>query len=404
MANMFPSLDQAETQGLTLTDRRHVSPEHTLPSSRQILVTLAQAKNARQIPLGSRRSYHGGGDWSASLHVRKSIADITQEFDLIEIDAWPIESLDLYCVVFSLAQNHDRSKVLAALNGDRRINFAQTMNEFHGMLAQHYDDPLFDVQYGQYKEAVVKLHSFTRGENVRVGVIDSLVDTDHPDLKGQIKNSYWYVNNNGIDDQLHGTAVTGVIAAAVDNKEGVVGLAPNANLYVYGACSNIDKRTRCTSFSLAKALEQAIENKLDVLNISLAGPEDPLLNALIKEALRRSMMVIAASNVDDEQLNFPASLEGVHAVGESSDLEFWFARNEQLSTQAGGGYQFFYGTSIASAGVTGLATLMRSFWPAALADAALSLLLDKGCIESTSKLGVDFIEKLQLSQCREGAH
>lgn len=368
-------------------------------SKRQLLVTFSEKKRANNFTAGSKRFYHGGGQWSASLHLHQRISAVANDFALTERDAWPIDSLNLYCVVFEAPPDENMDQLLAALNADARVSAAQPMNEFHGMIITSYDDPLFEMQYGQYKQTVEQLHKFTRGENVRIGILDSPVDTEHPDLKGQIDTAYQYVKAPGLDDQIHGTAVTGVIAAVADNSEGMVGLAPKARLFAYGACASVKRVTRCTSFSLAKAIEQAIEDRVNILNISLAGPQDPLLAALIGEAQRRSIIVIAAQNAANPQLNFPASMADVHRVGSGQSLTNWFARNQQLSTQAGGGYQFFYGTSVATAGVTGIAALLRSRWSTAVTNQLLTQLIQKNCVYPLEPVNTGFVKILQSNDC-----
>ncbi len=347
------------------------------PATQELLVTFEAREFSDVLLGGSKRSYHGGDLWPVSLHVRKSVRRVEKKYGLTRKDAWPIESLDLFCVVFAVPEDRDIEEVIESLKLDRRVTDAQPMNEFKGMLSESYDDPLFELQYGDHRLEIQRLHTISRGENVRVGVIDSNVDIDHPDLVGQVFKHYTLVNPQGVKDRRHGTAVTGVIGASADNGIGLVGLAPMASIYVYGACSHFRGATRCNSFSLAKAIEQAINDKIQVLNISLAGPPDPLLRLLIERAYQNDMIIIAAANTSDTERNFPASLPVVHSAGE--DSEPWFARTEQFSTQAGGGYQVFYGSSIAAAGVTGLTTLLRSQWSASKTDELLGRLLLPSC-------------------------
>ncbi len=396
-----PSPQQARAEAPTATA---AAPAET-QLDRQLLVTFRQQDHADALPFGPRRAYRGRGLWSASLHVRAHIDEVAEKYGLEQMDGWPIASLNLYCVVFNLPVERDMSQLIAKLNEDTHVSFAQPMYQFQGMLMQKYDDPLFDVQYGQYKTLVEQLHTLTRGENVRIGVVDSVVDIEHPDLKGQIDNIYDFINtaNEKTVNKVHGTAIAGVIAATANNSEGMVGLAPGANLSIYGACQEVDSQTRCTSFSLAKAIEQAIEDRVNILNLSLAGPYDPLLKALLDKALEQSMIVIAAENINNTTMNFPASLENVYAVGSVDTEAFWFSRNEQLSTQAGGGYRFFQGSSIATAGVTGVAALIYSLEPTvASVNDVLTKLVNGKCITFPRPSERVLVKNLQENNC--GAH
>ncbi|MCZ6855687.1 MAG: S8 family serine peptidase [Gammaproteobacteria bacterium] len=345
-------------------------------ATHELLVTFETGKFSDVLLGGSKRAYHGGL-WPISLHVRQSVRRVENAYGLTRKDAWLIESLDLFCVVFTVPEDREIEKVIEALKLDRRVADAQPMNEFEGMFNESYDDPLFELQYGNHRLEIQRLHAISRGENVRVGVIDSNVDIDHPDLTGQVFKHYMLVDPKGVLDKRHGTAVTGVIGARADNGVGLVGLAPMASIYVYGACSHLRNATRCNSFSLAKAIEHAIQDEIQVLNMSLAGPPDPLLRRLIERAHKNGMIIIAAANTSNAERNFPASLPIVHSAGEHS--EPWFARTEQFSTRAGGGYQVFYGSSVAAAGVTGLTTLLRSQWSASETDELLHRLLNLSC-------------------------
>ncbi|MGI9296061.1 MAG: S8 family peptidase [Pseudomonadales bacterium] len=367
------------------------------------LVTFKQKHFSMAPPAaGSTHVYHAGDAWSVPLHLRARIKRLEKKYSVREIDGWPIKSLKLYCVVFEADENRDLTQLLASLRNDEKIASAQAMNTFIALGNNAYNDPKFDLQYGDYAATVQDLHQHTRGLRVKVGVVDSTVDARHPDLSGQIEQQHDFVGASNVRDQLHGTAVTGVIGAAADNGVGVVGLAPEASIYVYGACASDSDATRCTSFTLAKALEHAIEDGIDVLNLSLAGPQDALLAELIQAAHEQGMIIVAAANPQSEMLNFPASMSEVYAVGgvknspQPSTGSNWFAHDERLSTQAGGGYQFFYGSSVAAAGVSGLVTLLRAIWPAAQAEELLHALMTSPCAAVTQAVSNDrFLSALQ---------
>ncbi|MGI9326796.1 MAG: S8 family peptidase [Pseudomonadales bacterium] len=308
---------------------------------------------------------------------------------MTQISAWPIESLMLYCVVFQANQPEvSLNTLLSQLNNTPGIDAAQPSQLFIGMTQrvneaanfqheQEYDDPLFELQYGEYREQLQRMHQISKGAVVRVGVVDSSVDHKHPDLLGQITRQYNLAGERNANHYEHGTAITGVIGAAEDNGEGVVGLAPSASIFVYGACRDHAGRSQCDSLSLALAIDQAITDEVQVLNLSLAGPVDPLLTRLLDRAIAQQTVVVAARNETNAQRNFPANHQGVHSVG--SDHNSWFASSEQFSTVAGGGYRVFFGSSVAAAGVSGFATLLRSRHNAALTNTLIERTLASHC-------------------------
>ena len=202
---------------------------------------------------------------------------------------------------------------------------------------------------------------------MRIAVIDTGVDRAHPDLKGRISVARNFVADDpSFDTDIHGTAVAGIIAADANNATGIVGIAPNADLLALKACwqkTRDDIRAQCNTFTLAKALTFAIDQHADVINMSLGGPNDPLLALLIEVALARNVAVVAARDSSDD---FPANIAGVIAVRDSDATpSVWdpsvvdVAARELLSTRPGGRYDYYSGSSMAAARVAGLAALLH---------------------------------------------
>jgi subtilisin family serine protease len=120
---------------------------------------------------------------------------------------------------------------------------------------------------------------------VTVAIIDTGVDVGHPDLDRHTISQRNFVNTDSREFKLdrHGTEVAGVIGAVADNGVGIVGIAPDARLLALKACwqpSAGASRAVCNSFTLAQALEATIVAHADIVNLSLAGPPDPLLARL----------------------------------------------------------------------------------------------------------------------------
>jgi subtilisin family serine protease len=356
-------------------------PDPVRLAEAQVLVTFPMSRQAPDAAGGSRRSYHSGDAWAVPLHTRQQARRFARDHGLTEVGAWPIGLLGVYCVAYQATGEPTGPALIERLQGDPRTQLVQANARFSGMTTVDdrvgYNDPLVDVQYGEFVGRLASLHAITGGEKVRIGVIDTSVDLDHPDLAGQVTRQVELVPAHSAEERLHGTAVTGVIAAAAGNGEGLVGIAPRADVYVYGACSVQDEATWCSSFSIAQALAEAIEADMDVINMSFAGPEDPLITALLDKALDTDTVLVAAGNTDVPGRRFPAGLPGVYSA--DNDHNLWFAYPERLSTRAGGSYQVFFGSSISSAGMTGLAALVRSRASAADTRSLLHWLFDTDC-------------------------
>lgn len=166
---------------------------------------------------------------------------------------------------------------------------------------------------------------------VRVAVIDSGIDAGHPEFAGKIVAAKSFVGGSALkDEQGHGTFVAGLIAAAVNNAEGIAGLAPSAELLiakVVTADRNISVEAE------AKAIRWAVENGARVINMSLGGVRDPLdpdrdtfsplESAAIAYAVSRGVVVVAAVGNSDQApetpwryASYPAALP--HVLGVSA--------------------------------------------------------------------------------------
>lgn len=343
----------------------------------QLLITFTEDQaNQTLLPGGSARAYRAGA-WEVPITLSATLNSLERNFGLQRQKIWWMDSLNVYCAVFAVENTDDMEVLVKHLKAEKKIKDVQVMNQFVVMSSPGpsvvYNDPHWQLQYGKFAQALSSLHEFSRGQSVRVGIIDTLSDQQHPDLQNQIAKQVNYVAPTGNKvppaRARHGTAMSGIIAAKGNNKTGLVGLAPEAEVFVYAACdSDGEAIARCNSFNVLQALEQAIKDKVQILNLSIAGPYDNLVEQVIDVANRQGMVILAAINIHKPQHSFPASLDGVIGVAEFSpflDQERdlfgdWLLRSEKLSTLSGGGYQYFYGSSISTASMSGIAALYRS--------------------------------------------
>lgn len=125
----------------------------------------------------------------------------------------------------------------------------------------------------------------TRGRGVKVAVLDTGCDSDHPDLKARIIGGRNFTDDDQGDPEIfkdyngHGTHVAGTIAAA-ENAEGVVGVAPEADLLIIKV---LNKQGSGQYDWIIQGIYYAIEQKADIISMSLGGPEDvPELHEAVK--------------------------------------------------------------------------------------------------------------------------
>lgn len=294
--------------------------------------------------------------------LAETAAALEAEHALELVSEWPLASIEVHCFVFRLvgvpyAVAHER------LVADARVRTVQPMQRFE-TLAGAYADDLFALQDGLHAIAAPPAHALATGRGVRVGVVDTFPDADHPDLARRVSLMRDFVGNGGAAE-THGTAVAGVIGADARNARGIVGVAPDAELLALRGCWEPEPGGRgvCSSFSLARALNFALIEGVNIVNLSLGGPHDPLIAELVAELLARRTVVVAARG-EGERPSFPASADGVLSVAaagrttarRSGELEA--PGVDVLSTAPDGRFDFFSGSSVAAAHVSGIAALL----------------------------------------------
>jgi subtilisin family serine protease len=303
-------------------------------------------------------SYSGGyGDAATRSAGRRAAASLARSYGLrVGLD-WPMPALGLDCYVMDVPAHLQPAQVASRLSHEPGVEWAQAMNVFHALAL---DDPLVSQRRVALPWHLDEVHRSLTGRGVRIAVIDSGVQADHPDLAGQVIER---VNLAGRADaaELHGTAVAGIIAARAGNRLGVAGVAPNARLVALRACWQASAAdTRCTSLALALALSAALDRDVQVINLSLGGPPDRLLQRLIESAQSRGIAVVAARDDAVPGGGFPAALPGVIAVDTApapGGRALVAPGTDVLSTLPVSRWGLVSGTSYAAAHVSGLVAL-----------------------------------------------
>lgn len=324
------------------------------PSSGQLLVVASPATGENASQLAAR---HG------------------LEFD----DSWYIASLDRDCYVFSVARSDDLAVTLERLKQEPGVESVQVMQQF-SVAGKKSIDPYVNLQRSIASSRVDEAHQSSTGKDVKVAIIDTGIDRTHYDLRGRVIAALNFVDADQSIEivEFHATAVAGIIGAAAQNGRGIIGVAPEAKLYALRACWESipgTSRGQCSSFALARALDWAISNNMKVVNMSLQGDYDPLVSRLIIRGVEEGLVVVAATELYDGRLAFPASMNEVIAVSYHDPLRtidytrhagkvFIAPGEEILTTMPDNTYDFVTGSSFASAHVAGLVALLAEHVPA----------------------------------------
>jgi subtilisin family serine protease len=275
----------------------------------------------------------------------------------------PLVGVD--CFVMRLQPGQAVDSVIERVSHHREVAWSQPLQDYQTLAAGRATDPLYLTQPAASEWHLANLHQLATGKGVTIAIIDSKVETTHPDLAGQVTVSQDFLSARGSPPEDHGTGIAGVIGAKPDNGIGIVGVAPGARLMALRACSETrGAGSTCDTLSLAKALQFALERGADIINMSLSGPPDRLLSTLINLGLSRRVSVVAAYDPRRASGGFPASVPGVIAVADEAlpsvpEPVFRAPGKDIPTTQPGGRWYLVNGSSFAAAHVTGLLALLR---------------------------------------------
>jgi subtilisin family serine protease len=352
-------------------------------AARQVVVTIDDSRAPGLVAAAGAtpRALGGTGAYRGSALAQDVARTLARDYRLEWVAAWRIGVLGVHCVVFRLPDGDGRDALLARLRADARVESAQPMQQFTtSAQAGAWNDPYFPLQRSLEKMRVPQAQALATGRAVRVAVIDTGADTRHPDLQGRIAQSANFVDGDAarFRRDRHGTAVAGAIAAAAGNATGIVGVAPGVQLMLLKACweDAPGSPASCNTLTLAEALAEAIERRAQVINLSLTGPADALLERLVQRAIQAGIVVVAADVAVATGVAppFPLRVRGVIGIVDADAPARAGAMDPRgqrlaapgqavLTTVPGGRYDYVSGTSMSVALASGVVALLLEMQP-----------------------------------------
>jgi hypothetical protein len=241
---------------------------------------------------------------------------------------------------------------------------------------------------GQYAVTELRLpeaHRLADGANVTIAVIDSGIDTQHPELANSIAGSFDALGSKE-GPHVHGTGVAGAIVSHAR----LMGSAPAARILAIRAFGKVSSGAESTSFVILKGMDYAAAHGAQIVNMSFAGPKDALIERGVAAlAAKGIVMVAAAGNAGAKSPPlYPAANANVIAISATDAQDRLFTasnRGGHIAVAAPGvdlflpapedKYQITSGTSFSAAYVSGLAGLMLERNPALKPEEVRAILM-----------------------------
>lgn len=263
----------------------------------------------------------------------------------------------------------DIQTTIDELQKDPEVEYAEP--DYYLNLDSIPNDPLFPKQWWLTKIQAPQAWDISKGSgSVIVGVVDSGVNMNHPDLKGKVIKTM----NTQSDGPNHGTHVAGIISAVTNNSIGVAGIGYSVKLISVDTSSG-------TKLNISRAIEGikwATDNGAGVINMSWSGSgsSNTLQNAINYAWSKGVVLVAAAGNSGNNKREIPAAYPHVISVAATTSNDKLASFSTRggwvtvaapgasiLSTVGSNDYISYSGTSMASPVVAGLAALIKSAFP-----------------------------------------
>ncbi|WP_172842036.1 S8 family peptidase [Bradyrhizobium lablabi] len=313
---------------------------------------------------------------------------LTRRFRLANLEAVDFQLGGTKLLRLRIPDRRSVPVVVRALETDNSVLFAQP-NYLFALMEENAPDPLAtggdESQYELMKMHLPEAHRLAHGSKVLVAVIDSGIDVSHPDLAGDIAETFDAILV-GEPVHKHGTAIAGSIAA----HGRLMGVAPAAQILAIRAFSGNGRPEDGTTFAIMKGLDWAAVHGARAINMSFAGPQDPGIARGIAAAHGKGVVLVAAAGnkgANSPPL-FPAADRNVIAVtstDKNDQIPAFANRGRYVAVAAPGvdlillapndSLQRMSGTSFSAAYVTGTVALMLERKPGLTPDGVRDALM-----------------------------
>jgi subtilisin family serine protease len=300
---------------------------------------------------------------------------------LTRLDVQPIPLLGSTFYRFRIPNRSSVPAVIRSLETESRVASAQPNYLYTLQQTQAADQAKPDTaaptksasegdpaQYAIAKMHLQEAHAIAKGSAIRIAVIDSAIDPDHPELTGTIAGSFDTLKPP-FAPHAHGTA----IAALIAGHSRLMGSAPEARILAVQAFDPAGSTAEATTFNILKGIDWSVTQHARIINMSFAGPADPGIHRALQAAHKKGVVLIAAAGnagASSPPL-YPAADPNVIAVTATDANDALFNGSNRgrhvaiaapgvdiLIAVPGAAYQISTGTSYSAAEVSGVVALM----------------------------------------------
>jgi subtilisin family serine protease len=323
--------------------------------------------------------------FTASAPDDRLLRSFAQDQRLALLGIHRLPAINAVMYRFRITDRRQVPVVMGSVQGDARVaqvqpNFVYTLQDA-GPAAAPAGDPM---QYVVSKLHLPQAHDLATGERVLVAVIDSGIDSAHPELKGVVAGRFDAFKGDPAPHK-HGTAMASAIAA----HGRLLGVAPAAHILAVRAFDDAPAGAHATTDRILDGLQWVAGSGARVVNMSFTGPADTSIHDMVASLHRKGLVLVAAAGNDGPRAPaaYPAAYPEVIAVTatDADDHLLKVANHggyvavaapgvDVFVAAPGGAYDFTTGTSVAAAHVSGLAALLIARNPGLTPDAVQSIL------------------------------
>ncbi|MGF1620712.1 MAG: S8 family serine peptidase [Rhodomicrobiaceae bacterium] len=314
-------------------------------------------------------------------------AQLAQNFNLVLLETLNLALLETSRVYrFGIPDDRPVATVAASMANVPGVGFS-VPNSYYWLQGEA-GAAGFSLQYALPRMRVPDAQEIASGQGMSIAVIDSGVDTTHDALKDANLIVIDTVEGGVNGPDMHGTAITGIIAASGD----MTGVAPSAKIIAVRAFASerLGEPPVTTATTLAKSVDQAFASGARIFNMSFAGAREPLLIEMIDAAYAKGSVFVAAAGNEgpDAPPAYPAAHDKVIAITATDEADALFEQANRggyvfaaapgvdiFAPVTGQGFDYLSGTSFAAAHVTGVVALLMERNPALSAEAVRAALV-----------------------------